>query len=205
MPQDPAVTETHVDEGLALLLGQAQDKPRIEGVLAALLGPIEDLDAEVVNVYTARLLDNAADAQLDVLGSIVGEVRGGKGDDEYRRAINTRILINTSDGKIPQLIAVADLYENVTASGGTVRVKENYPAALVVTLVDHTLNRPPQETAVRLRQAKLAGVRLSLVYLPTGDSATTFTFGDASAPASDPDRGFGSTTEVTGGALAGVV
>jgi hypothetical protein len=196
----------HVEEGLALLLDQYQDQPRIEALLTTYLEQVQALEDVALAVYTLRMLDIAADAQLDTLGAIVGEERNGRADASYRRAIRVRILINNSDGRAEQLAQIADLFEGVVAAGGSVDVRDYPPASILVTVHGHTFAEDPEETVRRLRQAKGAGIGLQLIHEPSGSDATTFTLGDSSSPTTgDGSAGLGSTTETTGGFLSGVV
>lgn len=205
MPDFTPITD-HVAEALALLLEQYQDQPRVEALLTSYIAEAQYLEDTAVDVYLLRALAVATDAQLDTLGAIVGEVRNGRTDASFRRTIRVRILINNSDGRTEQLIAIADLFESIGDGGGSVEVRDYPPASVLVVLHDATLAEDPAETAIRLRLAKGSGVGLQVVHVPTGADASTFTLGDSSSPATgDSARGLGSTTEVTGGALAGVV
>lgn len=203
MPEYAPIMD-HADEGVALLLAQFRDKPRLEALLQSFLAEVQELENQAFAVAAYRQLDLAFGVQLDILGAIVGEGRNGRTDESYRNAIRVRILINDSDGQVETLIAIADLYESVELNGGSVVVKEYQPAALTVTLLDH-ITVDASGLVERLRQAKAAGVRLDLVYLPTGDVTDSFTLSDASSPSSDPDTGLGDTVSPpTGGALTGV-
>lgn len=195
----------HEDQGVALLLGQFKDKPRIEELIRSFLSEVQELENQAFAVAAYRLLPYAYSGHLNTLGTIVGEPRNGRTDDEYRRAINVRILVNDSNGQAETLIAVVALYEQIETLGGTVVITEYQPAAMVVELLGKA-SADPVAVGLLLRQAKAAGVRLSFVYLPSGDTDTSFTLSDASSPTSDPDTGLGDTVSPpTGGALAGVV
>lgn len=166
----------HEAEGVALLLAQFEDKPRIQALVESYLSEVQAAEDQVFLISFYRHLDYAYDSHLDVLGDLVGEPRNGRADAAYRNAIRVRVLVNDSNGRVETLIAIADLYESVEAGGGTVEITEFHPASLVVTLVDHAA-ADAAGLVERLRQAKAAGVKLDLVYLPTGSSADTFTLG----------------------------
>jgi len=98
------ILKNSVAVGESRLVDQFQDKPNILGVLNAFLKEgtqvVEDLAFEV---NTAFDKDTAIGVQLDTIGKIVGESRGGKADEAYRDAINGQIDANTANGTIDNI------------------------------------------------------------------------------------------------------
>ena len=64
--------------------------------------------------------------QLDIWGEIVGEERGGRGDADYRTAIDFRIVLNTSGGEPETLISALRFFTQPTVS----TYIEAYPASV---------------------------------------------------------------------------
>jgi hypothetical protein len=104
--------------------------------------------------------------QLDKWGGLVGESRGGLEDDDYRRFIRARVLVNRSKGSTDELVKIMQL---VTAPS-TVRRYELPPAGFELFC---WRNDPMPEHVYRragnmLRAAKPAGVAMELGEVVTG-------------------------------------
>lgn len=89
---------------------------RLETLLAILLRPVQRLENAMIEMLTLRSVDAAVGVQLDVLGKLVGQGRGGLVDDDYRRYIRARIATNRSTGKREELIRIARLIVNDPAA-----------------------------------------------------------------------------------------
>lgn len=63
-------------------------------------------------IYSGYWIDDAVGSQLDVLGDIVGQRRGGMADADYRRLIRARISVNRSKGTVEDVLKVARLVVN---------------------------------------------------------------------------------------------
>lgn len=98
---------THVQQALARLLTQYSRAPLFQGLLTALINPIQDIENALTDMNTLRYLPEAVGQQLDNIGQIVGISRlVGQSDASYLIAILTQIQINTSDGTPEQLISL---------------------------------------------------------------------------------------------------
>jgi len=147
----------HVTEGVGHLIDFFRRGPRNRAGLSALLQDVQELEDQIWAVHGAFDVDSAVGQQLDFLGGIVGEVRGGRSDGDYRAAIRVRILVNASDGKPEQLIAICI----GISPAASVELTEQYPASIRVRM--STLGTASlQTTYMLLQQAKPAGVRLLL-------------------------------------------
>ncbi len=67
-----------VQSGLDYLIDFWKDKPIIRGILTSQLKEIQILEDAAYQLLTERSVTVAIGAQLDVIGSIVGEQRLGK-------------------------------------------------------------------------------------------------------------------------------
>ena len=116
----------YATEARQRLVGRIHEKPLV-GALASAL-PIQLSIAELVfdQLKNERGIDSAIGVQLDRLGEIVGELRLGRSDDAYRRALRLRIFINISKGRPSDLIYA--LKESTQAS--VVQYLEAYPASV---------------------------------------------------------------------------
>jgi hypothetical protein len=191
------------DLALARLLGQFSDSTALRDLIVSLVSPLDEIDTALLDVHYRRWLDVGTEGvQLDVLGRIVGEPRNGLSDTLYLRALRTRVLINRSSGRLEQLLNIATTFEpNIEP----LEIREHVPNALTVWATEGTLDAGPRALADRLQTARAGGVSLQLIYLPLENPAISHTFSDTTSVIVSASQGLGSTTETTGGELAGVV
>jgi len=105
---------THVTDAQKRLVHQFKDKPKIDGKIKSYVDQIQDLEEVFYDMLTLRNIDTAQGAQLDGMGSIVGEPRAGRGDFDYRIAIKVKIAINTSEGTPEEVIALFTYFVGAT-------------------------------------------------------------------------------------------
>lgn len=192
---------SHCQAAADLLIAQYQDQPLIRAWLCSYLDRLQDIDTATASLYENALdLDNAAGVHLDLLGRIVREPREGRSDEDYRRALRVRVLVNRSQGRIEDLIGIVDLFE-----GGDpeILVREYQPARVHVAVLAPAVNEPAA-LHVRLRRAKAAGVSLQTITHPGApDAARVFQLGNgaASVDTSNTTTGLGWTGDTRGGYL----
>lgn len=80
---------------------------KIQSYLGALAGECQPTEDGLTQLLLDRRISTAAGVQLDVLGKIVGQARGGLSDDDYRRFIRARISANKSSGTVEDILRVA--------------------------------------------------------------------------------------------------
>lgn len=129
-----ALTEktTHAEEMKAGLAQQFKGKSKIEGYLALLARQVQDVESALISIFVKMAKPYAEGVQLDIIGKLVGEPRGGRDDTAYRLAIDARILLNTSHGRIEDLIALM----RATLGDVDVLIREWYPAAFEEIVTD---------------------------------------------------------------------
>lgn len=165
---------THVAEAIRNLIDVFEDKPKVVGLLTAFVNRIQDLENTFSDVLTKTALGNAAGAQLDLLGAIVGEARNGRTDLQYATAINARIRLLQSEGTIEDML---DLITSIVGSL-QVNIVEFYPAKFSATIEDPV---DPTEVDIGamgnlMASGKPAGVGMDLIYYT---STNPFRFGVA--------------------------
>lgn len=104
-----ALATGHVADALDRLRAQFREKPNIETLLAILVGPIQSTEDAFQQLLNERSIDTAIGVNLDNIGLIVGQLRNGYADDDYRRLVRARIATNMSDGSIERMIKIARL------------------------------------------------------------------------------------------------
>lgn len=137
------------------------DENNISKLLAALIGPYQDLENSGQQLRTQCSISSAIGVQLDVLGRLVDQKRNGDDDETYRRRIRARIAVHRSNGLTEDLIKVADLV--VYADGAQYQVDTQGVATVVVRVLGVAISEDLADIAVDfLLDAKAGGVRLIL-------------------------------------------
>jgi hypothetical protein len=155
-------TKDVVGEGLNRLINQWKDKPVVQGLLKSYLENIQPLEDASFQLLDERGIHSAIGEQLDILGLLVGELRRGREDEEYRQAILNRIALNKSDGT-PEVIL--EILSAITLTP-LPHLWEHYPAN-IHAFVDRNVSN---ETAATLGDASPAGVSTRLMFDRLGNS-----------------------------------
>lgn len=100
---DPTLFTTHVSQGLKRLLVQFQGQPNFEGQLTSFLNQVQEIEDMLYSLIVERYLDDAIGEQLDGIGRVVGELRLGKDDTDYRTALQGRIRSNRADSRVEDI------------------------------------------------------------------------------------------------------
>lgn len=154
----------HVSRARARLKEQFKDKTNYIAFLDCLTAPAQDIENALWELLVERSIDAAEGVQLDNIGTIVGQLRNGDSDADYRPKLRARIAANTSNGTMFDLIKVAKLVVNDSAV--SVVLEPQYPAAIVVNIENVALEADLAAILVDfLKDTKAAGVRLLLEYL----------------------------------------
>jgi hypothetical protein len=199
-----AYVSDHRARGLALLLQQFHGKARIESLLGVPLDQIQELEDALWSLLAGRALSTATGIHLDGIGAIVGENRGGLGDEPYRALIRARVVANRSDGHPDELLRIARLVSGVDV---TLALTEYPPASLVIEAGNPLDSYTDALAAIVIRllgQAATGGVRVFFVWDAEPD-ATSLVFADTTIDADDP-QGLGDNTDANvGGDVATVL
>lgn len=193
--------DDHASAAQARLLQQFKGRPRLAALINLLAEQVQSLEDAGNAQPIACEVVNAAGAQLDGLGSIVGEARGSMGDPLYRLFVLGKIGTNASHATQEELLRLtmtlfqassAAIRDAFTPGNGKLQA----PMAIGIEIGAPALPEQYYPTALALiRQAMAAGVVLSWV---------TVYSDDAFALAADtPGVGLASDDgKVQGGALA---
>lgn len=158
----------HLAEALARLIGRYADKPRLAAWIASYAARMQALDDAIVYLLeTALDLDTSEGVHLDLLGRIVREARDGRTDDDYRRMLRARILVNRSQGRAEDLIRIVRALEGEALP--EVWIQDVQPAR-VEARVSGVIDSTPHEIHARLTRAKAAGVALQTITHPQAPS-----------------------------------
>jgi hypothetical protein len=81
--------------------------PNVQALAMAWLTEFQGIENAAFGVIYGRLLKYAVGETLDELGDLVGQLRGGLPDNQYRIAIGLKILANASSGTPEDLLEIA--------------------------------------------------------------------------------------------------
>lgn len=155
----------HVARAQARLLQQYKDKPGVGALIAALAGRAQVIENVLWGLLTQRSIATSVGAQLDGLGKLVGlsraSVPGGVSDAVYRKWIQAQVLLNRSNGTIPDLDAI---FSFVCDVGTVIQVVEFAPASIVNRLSGVAQSQGPAIVAIA-QVAKASGVGCTVDYL----------------------------------------
>jgi len=189
---------THATLGLARMLWQYRDKPRMQGFLTAFLNDCQSLEDVTLQVLTGRWPLTAIGVQLDVLGRIVGQERGELTDDQYRLYILARILVNKGNGRVEEIIDILEILgvtEAIYVDEGTAELRVDISGQADGNLIGDLVN-----------DARGGGIRLDWRWNEQTESAC-FAMGDTlGADETNATGGFGDltgATQTTGGYFSG--
>ena len=108
------VITDHNQEAINRLLGQFRNKDNIEDLLTIFTEQIQDLETCNTQLVTLRLLGTASGVQLDQFGKVVGQLRGGRNDEDYRIVLAGKIGVNNSEGTAEELISTFHTYSDIS-------------------------------------------------------------------------------------------
>jgi hypothetical protein len=186
----------HVADGLAAPIHDLR-KPRLQALLGSYLQEVQELEDAYWDLYLRTMIRDAAGQALERLGALVGQPRQNRTDSVYRIWILARALVLRSSGRPEELLRIARM---VLPDSATIRLREEYPAAVSVLLdgpVDEELGRA---LASLLHRAKADGVRM-LVRWTSALPAFRYSVTGGREPASASGYGAGGYASVsTGGA-----
>lgn len=171
IPEPPIPHTPAVEAGLARLITQFRQKPKLEAVLRSLLSGVQDVEDAVASLRAGRALEHAVGVQLDGIGRIVGLPRGAMNDAEYRHRLGVQIRINTATGSAEDLLGILELILGRTAG---IEMIEDPPAELRVVVHRAVPFASGKAAASAIRQVKPAGVTAWIEY--GGDPARSFCF-----------------------------
>lgn len=145
------------------------------------------IDTCLAELYNDRWLDTAVGAQLDVLGRILDEIRGGRSDDDFRARLYLKIVEINSEGTAENLM---QLFQLITEPA-SFEYGETYPAQFFLIAIEPTSTLFTESQVRRIMErAKAAGV--GSTYLAHTNGLPAFAFAGDSDPNKD---GFGDSTD----------
>jgi len=188
-----------VDEIKERFLVQFSGAPVIEGINKAFGVQLQDLQNAIFQLFDILSIDGNEGVNLDRIGTLVGQLRNGKSDAEYRRFLKARVKINKSNGTIPKILEILAL----THPSETFSVREPKGGVLIFNMLETWIGVDLTELMGILREIKGGGTRVELVY-NRGGQDNDFLFADGDTVQTDVNHGFSNDAGTTGGYLSGI-
>lgn len=185
----PQITD-HARRGILNLNPVFWGKPRIMSFAWAMTSEVQELEDAIYSVILLRMVDNAGDVQLEVLGRIVGQRNVGGFDTElYRALVKAKIRTNRSHGTLRDILETLKLLHPPSAKW--------YQAgwATLALIVEDAADLVLDALSIVLRNAKQAeeGLLVYVAQSPTGLRADSVSDTEAGTggwgSASNPDVG----------------
>lgn len=118
----------HITIGLSRLAGQFDSSENLKKLLTESLRPLITVEQDFEDLKNNRWIETAVGDQLDGLGNIVGELRQGRDDETYRRALRFRVFVNVSEATPPVIITALKFFTEPTDA----QYIEVYPATAML-------------------------------------------------------------------------
>lgn len=138
---------------------QDQKRPRLQAYYASVGDMWQTVEDFGFDLVSGLLFETAVGVALDRWGQVVGQRRLGMVDNDYRRMIGARILINHCQGTpdefaaIVRVIAQTDRTWTLTLSGGLYAVC--YQSYTMTPALRRALSRAMEDIRLLGRQAEL--------------------------------------------------
>jgi hypothetical protein len=183
----------HARRAILNLNAEFWGKPRIMSFVWAMTSEVQELENAIFSVILLRMVDNAGDVQLEVLGRLVGQRNVGGFDTElYRALIKAKIRTNRSHGTLRDILETLRLIHPPKA--------EWYQAgwATLALIVEDAADLVLDAASIVLRNAKQAEEGLLLYVSQTSEGARF----DSASSTEAATGGWGSATNPNVGGLA---
>gem|GEM_PF-4740324 len=149
-------------------------KTRWLELLGAIAAEVQEVEDMWLAMLASNAIDDATGAQLDQIGGLVAQPRGGASDVDYRRRIRAKVATNRSMGLVGDILRLARLVVNDSAA--SISLENEGIASYVLRL--HAAAVPDAtatDLAAFVRKATSAGVRGVTEYATVADD-DAFTF-----------------------------
>jgi hypothetical protein len=124
---------TLTDEAVSLLLHQFDESAKLKAVIRALVEPFTAADVELHKLHHGHYIDDAQEATLDIIGSIVGQQRYDLSDDDYRPWIKVGICLNNGNGTPESVLTILSI---LFGKKPPIRMEEYAPNDVIFTFFE---------------------------------------------------------------------
>lgn len=150
----------YIGIALSRLTSQFDKSPRIRAFVQAMVTPIVTLETDADDLREKRWIDTAVGAQIDGCGAIVGVLRQGRSDDEYRSAIKFQVFVNTSNATPEEMMTGL----RTLTMPDDVQYIEQYPATAIFFTDGPSVPTGIQPVMQSLAPAAISDVQVLVSY-----------------------------------------
>lgn len=145
--------------------------PRLQGLIDAIVDEVQTVENAASPVLLYRYINTAYGEQLNTIGDIVGMPRSDRSDTDYRDAIQTKVVLNSSHGEPDTIILACQTY---ASDSTTIHYAEKTDAEFTLW-TDGTFNAY-SDYYEAMNSVRPAGVGATLSVNKNIDSTAAFTF-----------------------------
>lgn len=141
--------------------------PILDALIGAVAASIQAVEDDQYDLWASGSLSIATGALLDQWGAMVGELRAGLADDDFRSFIEARVLLNLTDANAPDVLTLA----RVLTAPSAVRLYQydGYGYQVLIVRDGFMGERRAARVGRFLRACKPAGVALDITEQRPGD------------------------------------
>ena len=114
-----------------LLVEQFEGSSKFNEILDAFSNQVQEIEDVIFDLRMKRFLSIAEGEQLDGIGQIVGELRKGRNDVDYRVGLDFRIFVNKSYG---QMSVVSNFLAKALGEDAVYLMNESFPASINIVI-----------------------------------------------------------------------
>ncbi len=198
-------TTDHLEVAQDWIAEYLRSATNFQALLEIFMSQIQDLEDASWEILRSRLLvwkdgaeaggdtvADATDAQLDMIGELVGEAREGREDEAYADAIRFRVRVNSSSGTPEDLLYVLSSYYDLGLG-----VFEYSEQAATVT-IQNTLQSTEADADKIMHNLNLArAAAIKVYYAWFEDADDVFTLAETIGETSDT-QGLGDEADSSG-------
>lgn len=166
----------------------------LKAMVKALVSELAECQPALLDIYLYRSIAESIGIQLDKIGDIVGELRAGRSDTDYRNGILFRIYQNNSSGEPETLIQAF----KISTGSTNVFINEIYPARVELMGDGDTV---PSWLSQSLNRISAGGVSVIAIVAP--DIDYPFIWDDENGMQNLPGRGWNEVVYTEGGVPVG--
>lgn len=161
---------------------------------------IQGAEELAYQLLALRSIYTATGVNLDNLGRLLGLARNAYAatDDVYRLLLLVKILVNRSNGRLPELLTIIERV-GVTEP---IAAYEYHPASLTTVATDFPADPAGAAVWGMIRAAKAAGVRWDFVFSTYSESVVFQTSPDPAADQTNNAQGTSNIAGTSGGRIA---
>jgi hypothetical protein len=158
MPAAVTPITDHTVRALAALPTQFQEKDILRAIVAAFADEIQEMEDVAADLCLLRQIVDCTGEQLDGWGEIVGELRAGRSDADYRTGIYAKIYRDNSCGEPNRMITAA---KTITGAEGVLYAPGAAAATYSLTITNATTEPANMQTIMEAISPNGVGVDIT--------------------------------------------